>query len=144
MEDCRNYVEEIFGQMHTKRQHSLADAALGILASGSFDGQSTLSLHLLAHHGRATPLLWQTVEKSRLKNNRARYEDQMLSKLKDSLPEDVNVTLIADRGFADKKFFEFLEETLNFNYALIRTLHRNQMNKNLHVIGCAKMAERID
>ena len=35
VEDCRDYVEEIFGQMHKKRQHSLADAALGILASGS-------------------------------------------------------------------------------------------------------------
>ena len=82
------------------------------------DEQSTISLNLLTHHGRATPLLWQTVEKSRLKNNRARYEDQMLSRLKSILPEDVKVTLIADRGYADKKFFEFLEKTLNFNYII--------------------------
>ena len=35
MEDCSDYVEGIFGQMHKKSQYSLADAALGILASGS-------------------------------------------------------------------------------------------------------------
>lgn len=182
VEDCRDYVANIFGGMHQKRQHALADAALGILASGSLvlheigaglsevrgllkkhatkqvdrllsnakldiwelskdwigyivgcrkeiivvldwtsfagDNHSTLSLNLLTHHGRATPVLWKTVEKSHLKTNRARYEDQMLSQLKSSLSDDVKVTLIADRGFADKKFFEFIENILGFNYII--------------------------
>ncbi|CAN5360632.1 hypothetical protein BH10PSE19_BH10PSE19_20160 [soil metagenome] len=35
VEDCREYVEEMFWGMHKKRQHSVADATMGILASGS-------------------------------------------------------------------------------------------------------------
>ena len=42
------------------------------------DGQSTIAVNLITDHGRATPLLWKTVDKSTLKNNRARYEDQIL------------------------------------------------------------------
>ena len=38
------------------------------------DGQSTIAINLLTEHGRATPLLWKTVNKSTIKNNRARYE----------------------------------------------------------------------
>ncbi len=53
-----------------------------------------------------------------LKNNRARYEDQMLSKLKEVLPNDVKLTLLTDRGFADQKFFNFLENELKFNFII--------------------------
>ncbi len=38
------------------------------------DGQSTIAINLLTEHGRATPLLWKTVNKSTIKNNGARYE----------------------------------------------------------------------
>ena len=34
------------------------------------DNQSTLALHLITRHGRATPLLWLTVDKDELKNQR--------------------------------------------------------------------------
>jgi transposase len=34
------------------------------------------------------------------------------------LPADVKVTLLADRGFADQKFFRFLEEELQFTYVI--------------------------
>ena len=82
------------------------------------DSQHMLCLNILTSKGCSTPLLWRTVDKSRLKHNRARYEDQMLSRLKAVLPKDVNVTLVADRGFADKKFFTFLNEELGFNYII--------------------------
>ena len=36
------------------------------------DGQATIMLLLLTRHGRATPLLWLTVDTSTLKNRRAR------------------------------------------------------------------------
>ena len=36
------------------------------------DNQSTLALHLATRHGRATPLLWLTVDKDELKNQRTR------------------------------------------------------------------------
>ena len=84
----------------------------------SGDEQDTLALNLISNKFSSTPLLWKTVEHKRLKNNRARYEDQMLSKLKEAMPKDVVVTLVADRGFADQKFFKFIEEELGFNYII--------------------------
>ena len=81
----------------------------------SDDEQDTLALNLISNKFSWTPLLWKTVEHKRLKNNRARYEDQMLSKLKEAMPKDVIVTLDADRGFSDKKCFKFIEEELGFN-----------------------------
>jgi hypothetical protein len=181
--EVSEFVENIFGEtLHKKRQYSLANAALGILTSGSLllhkigaglaeargllkkhatkqvdrllsnskldiwelsadwvpyvigarkeivvlldwtsfgdDEQWTLSLNLLTNHGRATPLLWKSVEKSRLKYNRARYEDQLLSRFKEILPSDIRVMVIADRGLADQKFFEFLKKTLEFDYII--------------------------
>ncbi len=59
-----------------------------------------------------------SVDKKQLKHNRARYEEQLLSRLKAVLPEGVEVVLLADRGFADKKFFHFLEEELDFKYVI--------------------------
>ena len=82
------------------------------------DGQKTLCLNLLTHHGRATPLIWQSVDDKKLKGNQGHYEDQMLSKLKTVLPADVNVTLVADRGFASYRFFEFIDQVLGFNYVI--------------------------
>lgn len=82
------------------------------------DAQSMLSLNVVSSKGLATPLLWKSVAKQQLKHNRARYEDQLLSRLKEVLPGDVEVTLLADRGFADQKFFRFLEEELQFKYII--------------------------
>lgn len=82
------------------------------------DEQSMLSLNIVTSKGLATPLLWKSVNKKQLKHNRARYEDQLLSRLKDVLPEGVKVLLLADRGFADQKFFRFLDEELAFQYII--------------------------
>jgi hypothetical protein len=82
------------------------------------DGQSMLALNIVTGKGLSTPLLWKSVDKKQLKHNRARYEDQLLSRLKGVLPEGVEVVLLADRGFADKKFFHFLEEELGFKYVI--------------------------
>ena len=59
------------------------------------DNQSTLALHLITRHGRATPLLWLTVDKDELKNQRNDFEDLCLSRLKALLPEGVAVTILA-------------------------------------------------
>ena len=82
------------------------------------DEQSMLSLNIVTGKGLATPLLWKSVDKKQLKHNRARYEDQLLSRLKTVLPAGVKVTLLADRGFADQKFFRFLDEELGFKYII--------------------------
>jgi len=81
------------------------------------DNLSTLALHLVTRHGRTTPLLWLTVDKDELKNQRNDFEDLCLSRLKALLPGGVRATILADRGFGDVKLFEFLEN-LGFQYVI--------------------------
>ncbi len=77
------------------------------------DDQTTLALNLVTNHGRATPLLWLTVLKDELKDKRNDYEDACLARLAEVLPEDVAVTILADRGFGETKLFAYLD-TLGF------------------------------
>jgi hypothetical protein len=82
------------------------------------DGQATIMLSLLTRHGRATPLVWLTVETATLKNHRNAYEYQVLVKLAEALPADVKVTIVADRGFGDQKLYRVLREELQFDYVI--------------------------
>lgn len=82
------------------------------------DGHSTIALNLLTDHGRAIPLLWRTVEKANLKDRRNEYEDSVLQRLRETLAEDVRVTVVADRGFMDTKLMAFLRDTLRFDYII--------------------------
>lgn len=82
------------------------------------DNHSTLVLSLQTKHGRSTPLMWLTVYKSKLKNRRNNYEDDLLVRLREVVPDGVKVTIVADRGFADHKLFEFLSEALKFEYVI--------------------------
>jgi len=81
------------------------------------DGQATLALKLVTRHGRATPLIWLSVHKDELTDARNAYEDAAVRRLAEVLPDDVKVTLLADRGFADTKLFGFLDE-LGFDYVI--------------------------
>lgn len=82
------------------------------------DKQQMLSLNIVTGKGLSIPLIWKTVDSKSLKNNRSRYEDQMLSRLKEVLPKDVEVIILADRGFADHKFIKFIEDELKFQYVI--------------------------
>ena len=42
------------------------------------DNQATIMLSLITDHGRATPLVWLTVDKRTLKDNRSLYEHRVL------------------------------------------------------------------
>jgi hypothetical protein len=81
------------------------------------DGQATLALKLVTRHGRATPLIWLSVLKDELSNARNDYEDAAMRRLAEVLPDDIKVTILADRGFADTKLFGFLDE-LGFDYVI--------------------------
>jgi hypothetical protein len=81
------------------------------------DDQATICLYLVTRHGRATPLIWQTVYKSTLEGKRNGYEDEALECLKEALPEGVRVTILADRGFGDQKRYEHLR-SLNFDFVV--------------------------
>ena len=49
------------------------------------DKQATIMLSLITDHGRATPLVWLTVDKHTLKNNRSLYEHRVLRAAGDEL-----------------------------------------------------------
>lgn len=68
------------------------------------NGQSTLAIHAMTNHGRATPLVWLTVAKKNIKGWRNFYEHLVLERLKEVIPE--GVTVLADRGFGDHKLYE--------------------------------------
>ena len=51
------------------------------------DGQATLVLSLVTGHGRATPLLWLSVWKDELTQQRNAFEDACLVRLKELVPE---------------------------------------------------------
>ena len=59
------------------------------------DNQTTIMLSLLTSHGRATPLIWLTVDKDSLKDKRNRYEYQVLVWLSEALPANVKVLIVA-------------------------------------------------
>jgi Transposase DDE domain len=71
------------------------------------DGQSTLVASMVTTHGRATPLVWKTVNKSELKGNRNEVEDALVTLLRYVVPTHVRVTLLADRGFGDADFYAY-------------------------------------
>jgi hypothetical protein len=90
------------------------------------DGQATIMsrraslvrLSLLTGHGRATPLVWLTVDKKTLKHRRSEYEYRVLVRLAELLPAAVKVLIVADRGFGDKKLYRVLSDELKFDYVI--------------------------
>ena len=82
------------------------------------DSQATLMLSLMTRHGRATPLVWLTIDKAKLKDNRNEYEYQALVRLAEALPAEVRVCIVADRGFGDQKLYRVLTEELMFDYVI--------------------------
>jgi hypothetical protein len=54
------------------------------------------------------------------------HEDKLLGRLQEVLPEGVEVTVLADRGFGDHKLFAYLVEQLGFDYPI-------RIRGNIHV-----------
>jgi hypothetical protein len=82
------------------------------------DNQATIMLALISDHGRATPLVWLTVDKSTLKHRRSFYEHRVLVRLAELLPAGVKVCVVADRGFGDQKLYKMLTKELYFDYVI--------------------------
>lgn len=72
------------------------------------DDHSTLCAYLITSHGRATPMVWQTVTKSGLRGKRTQIEHDMVERLHSWLDPDIEAELLADRGFGDQKLYELL------------------------------------
>lgn len=73
------------------------------------DDHSTIALYLVTSHGRATPLMWKTVQKSQLEGWRNAHEDDLLTRFAQFRPKTLKrATVLADRGFGDQKLYPFL------------------------------------
>ena len=81
------------------------------------DDHTTLAAYVVTTHGRATPLAWKTVKKSTLAGRRNDYEYELIERLHDALPTDIEVTLLADRAFGDQKLYALLT-TLGWDYVI--------------------------
>ena len=85
------------------------------------DDHTTLALNLITNHGRASMLLWKTVRKSELAGQRNDIEDQLLTQLADIVRLYINhpirITIICDRGFADRKLFQWMTD-LGFDFVI--------------------------
>lgn len=73
------------------------------------DDHTTLCAYAATSHGRATPLAWRTVQKSKLRGKRTEIEHGLVEMLHRWIPPDVAITLLADRGFGDKRLYELLQ-----------------------------------
>jgi hypothetical protein len=82
------------------------------------DHQATIMLSLITDHGRATPLVWLTVDMRTLKDNRSLCEHRVLVRLAELLPANIKVCVVADRGFGDRKLYRMLTEELCFGYVI--------------------------
>jgi hypothetical protein len=56
-----------------------------------------------------------TVQKSALKSLRNEVEDAVVLRLRELIPVEVKVTVLADRGFADQKLYALLHQ-VGFDY----------------------------
>jgi len=88
------------------------------------DDHSTLAAYVVTTHGRATPLAWKTVKKSTLRGKRTGYEHAMVERLARVIDPDMNIELLADRGFGDQKLYELLvalhwEFTIRFRGSIV-------------------------
>ena len=73
------------------------------------DDHTTLCAYLVTTHGRAMPLAWKTVKKSRLKTHQTALEEEMIERLHGWIPPTTGVTLLADRGFGKQELYRLLE-----------------------------------
>ncbi len=80
--------------------------------------QAMIVLGMQTGHGRSTPLVWKTVTRSALKDQRNDHEDELLILFAAVCPGAVRVTVVADRGFGDTKLYHLLTEEIGFDYLI--------------------------
>lgn len=80
--------------------------------------QSMIVLGTHTTPGRSPPLVWKTVRRSELKEQRNAHEDERLCLLADVLPEGGHVTVLADRGFSDTQRYRCLTEERGFDSSI--------------------------
>ena len=82
------------------------------------DDHTVLVLSLVTRSKRALPLIWTVVQKSTLKGTRNLHEKTAVQMLREALPVDVHMTILADRGFGDTAFFDHLVGIENVDFVI--------------------------
>lgn len=82
------------------------------------DKHITLTAKAVTKHGRASPLVWLTVHTDQLTGRKVKYENILLNKLKQYLPEGIKVIILADREFGSIERFERLKLEYGFEYVI--------------------------
>ena len=80
------------------------------------DKHMTITLRLITRHGRATPLLWNTVPTEDLKGKKSQYVFSLLEKLRCLVPQSCQVIILGDREFGTLRNMKKLTDELNFDY----------------------------
>lgn len=81
------------------------------------DDQVTLCAYMVTRHGRAMPLVWRTMWKSQLKERQTDFEFELVDDLYLWMPKDVEVNLLADRGFGNHRLYAFLD-SIGWGYVI--------------------------
>mgnify|MGYP001462709859 FL=1 len=81
------------------------------------DDHVTLAAYAVTRHGRATALIWKTYKKSDLEGHRTQWEHDLVVQLHAGISPNVNITLLADRGFGDQKLYALLT-LLGWDFAI--------------------------
>jgi hypothetical protein len=79
--------------------------------------QSMVVLGMQTGHGRSTPMVWKTVTRSQLRDQRNEHKDDLLVLLAAHLLGEVGVTVVEDQGFGDSKLYRFLT-VVGFEYLI--------------------------
>lgn len=82
------------------------------------DKHHRLALNLVTSHGRATPLLWKSYEYGAFKKHRSFIERDILRRLKALVPSACHVTILADRGFIDRKLMRLISARLKWSFVI--------------------------
>lgn len=100
------------------------------------DKQMTLTLRLITKHGRATPLLWMSVNTEGLKGHKNDYVFMLFDRLRRIVPRQTQVIVLADREFGTLKNMELLKKELNFDYIL-------RIKRNFTVMDRARKTKKL-
>lgn len=82
------------------------------------DDHTVLVLSLVTRSKRALPLIWTVVQKSTLKGTRNLHEKTAVQMLRQALPNDVHMIILADRGFGDTAFFDHLADIEKVDFVI--------------------------
>ena len=116
------------------------------------DDQSTIGACLVSSHGRATPLMWKTeMAKVLVDGGRTDTETLLLYRMREVLPSDRKVTIIADRGFGDQALYQLLMDwgwdfVIRFRGCIQVTNARGESRPAedwLHASGRARMLKGV-